>query len=319
MVKNYISLMLIFLLVSTIIYAQQSVFIDFGDPGAEWITSGNYNNMTGNTTVKGSNGIADLINDVGAKTGFTFAIVANFDNLNTGGTKNPTGDAANFDIDATKDSYYTSISHGNPNGKIYISGLDDSNYYSFEIFACRGVRENRETEFTITGNIEEIGFLNPGGITNVGGVTLLGNISNTLLINNVKPDSDGGISVRIKNGANNVSNWSYINALKMTETSDVLAIEEAILEENGVNVYPNPVGDKLNIDYMLYDDGIFSISIYDLTGRLVFNSENGENRVGIYSFKWNRSGNNGNKLTSGIYFLKLQTKNNTYSKKLILK
>ncbi len=312
METNYKKLFLMLLFVSTIAFSQQDVLIDFGDPGDDWVTAGNYNNMTEFTTVVASNGIADLVNSAGTSTGFGFAITSRFEHYNTAGATVPTGDAAAFDPNATKDSYFTSVNSGNSNGVITLSGLDDSKFYSFEIFAGRATTQNRETEFTITGNSVATGFLNPGGATSDG------NTSNTLLLNNIQP-SAGNITVGIKNGANNVSDWSYMNVLKMTESDATLAVREAILEENGLNIYPNPVGDELNIDYILNSDSISSILVYDITGRVVYNIKNGKNRSGIYSFKWNRADNNGVRLAPGTYFLKLQTEKGTFSKKLILK
>ncbi|MEE9437817.1 MAG: hypothetical protein V3V14_02375, partial [Saprospiraceae bacterium] len=135
MKTNYKNLFLLLCFVSTMAYSQQTVFFDFGDSGAP--TSGNYNNppLAPNNL---ANEITDLVNDAGSLTGFGWTIHDAFEWRNTSGISMPTGDAAIFDSEATNDSYFGSTTATeNENGGFTLTGLNDSYYYSFEIFASR--------------------------------------------------------------------------------------------------------------------------------------------------------------------------------------
>lgn len=68
------------------------------------------------------------------------------------------------------------------------------------------------------------------------------------------------------------------------------------------NVYPNPAIDKIKVSYL----GKYSINIIDLSGKTVINID-GNNDEEI-----NLSG-----LNSGVYFIQLKTKNETFTTKLI--
>jgi hypothetical protein len=303
MKTNYKKLLLILLLVGPMVFSQQTVvLIDFGSLGAIPATNLNYNTVE---STEVDTEIANLIDNTGTSTGFVYKVTDRFNGLNVFGTQTPSGDAV--------DSYYGDTGNFGgiePTGAFTLSGLDNSKFYSFEVFASRmSVSDNRETLYTITGSTTATGTLNAGN-----------NEANTVLINNIQP-SGGVITFKAEEGPNNNNSlgFYYLGALKMTETDQVLAIEEAILEANGLNVYPNPVGDELNIDYKLSNESVSEISVFDITGRLVYNAKNSKNQVGTYSFKWSRLDNNGGRLAAGTYFLKLQTETKAFSKKLILK
>jgi len=310
MKNNYIKLVAVFLLSTTISFAQKTVIIDFGDPQASWQAPGtsNYNNMSEYAATVGSNGIADMVDNTGAATGFAFSITGNFEYFNTSGTQAPVGDAAMFDTMATRDSYFTSDS--NPNGIIKISGLDNAKYYSFEIFAGRKTTQNRESKFTITGSNTEIGYLNPGG------ATADGNNSNIVIIRNVQPSS-GEITIGLGKGTNNVSQWSYMNVLNMIETA-TLSVADEILTKNNISVFPNPVKETLSINYILHQENKTSVSIFDITGRLIFSDKNGSNQAGTYSYTWNRRNNQGGKVATGLYFLEFKIGSKKLTRKIVV-
>jgi hypothetical protein len=81
-------------------------------------------------------------------------------------------------------------------------------------------------------------------------------------------------------------------------------------------VYPNPFNGITNIEFNIKPQDIVEAQIFDVTGRLVKTFESFE-----YSAKkiiWNTSGNKSGELSSGVYFFILRTKENLYSKKLLL-
>jgi len=309
MKTNYKNLFLSLCFVSTMAYSQQTVFIDFGSSATE--TMGNYNNAT--DVSSSGTPITDLINDTGAATGFGYDLYDGFIDRNTTGSMAPTGDAAEFDAEATRDSFFGSIGHGgvnDPNGGFTLTGLDDTKYYSFEVFAARlGVGDVREALYTVTGSTTATGTLNSSN-----------NEMNTLMINDVQP-TGGQITFDATHGAGNTNGakYFYLGAVKIQETITPLAVDDFILDNGGLTVHPNPVEDVLNINYVLKNASKTSITIYDVNGRLVFNADNGLNQSGTYNFKWNRTDNNGSLVASGFYLLKMQTEAGILTKKIILK
>jgi hypothetical protein len=72
------------------------------------------------------------------------------------------------------------------------------------------------------------------------------------------------------------------------------------------------------IRYGLAKPGEVSLKVYDITGRLVRTLVAGEKKAGIYSIHWNGRDSQGKKVSSGIYFYRLQSGKYTSTKKLIL-
>ncbi len=320
MKTNYTTILML-LLATTFSFAQQTVLLDLGDFNSDaWFADVNtYNNVTdaGVSGVynahAGSHGIADMINDAGTNTGFTFAITQDFQYFGGNGnvTANPmTGAAASFDSNAVRDYFFTSENDGNPVAQISFSGLDDTKFYAFEIFASRKTNgSNRNSQYTIAGATTEVVTLRPDSF---GGSDAEGNTSNTVIANAVQP-SAGVITLTLEKASDNTSSWAYLNCLKMEET-DTATVENQALSTEGLDVYPNPVADVLNIDYKLNETGAVKLSITDITGRIIHTENTAENQVGTYSLKWNR-----NNVAAGIYFLQLQSGTSKISKKVVLK
>lgn len=77
---------------------------------------------------------------------------------------------------------------------------------------------------------------------------------------------------------------------------------ENLQSTSAVNIYPNPVGDELNISA---DDVIFSVEIQDMSGRVVLSSGMNTTRINTSS------------LSAGGYIMQIQTKSGTVRTKLI--
>jgi len=317
--KNNYKLFIMLLLATTISFAQQTLLLDLGDEYVGKHAPGNWNNMTSGVygTQPGDHAIADMVNDAGTNTGFSFAITGAFQYFGGYGnlvTDTPmTGAAAAFPTEAVRDYFFTK-SDEDANGEITFSNLDNAKFYYFEIFASRKSAQNRETQYTITGTETQTIYLNPGGA----GGSADGNISNTVISVGIQPQG-GNITIGVTNGPNSASIYSYINCLKMVETTTTASLEDEVLANGGLQLYPNPVEDVLNINYTLTDSTESSILIYDITGRLIYNVTNALNQTGTYSYKWNRLDNSGKSVSAGMYLLSLKTNTKTVTKKLILK
>ncbi len=77
--------------------------------------------------------------------------------------------------------------------------------------------------------------------------------------------------------------------------------------------YPNPFNPVTVISYQLKTGSIVSLKVYDIIGKEVAILVNSNQEAGYYSVSFD-----GNKLTSGIYFYKLETDNFTAIKKMTL-
>ncbi|MFZ1321861.1 MAG: CHRD domain-containing protein [Ignavibacteria bacterium] len=77
--------------------------------------------------------------------------------------------------------------------------------------------------------------------------------------------------------------------------------------------YPNPFNPETNIDFTIPENGNVSLQLYDYTGRLVKTLFGGFKSAGYYSYKLNASD-----ISSGIYFYKLESGNQSITKKLML-
>ncbi|WP_267405993.1 MULTISPECIES: reprolysin-like metallopeptidase [unclassified Chryseobacterium] len=99
-----------------------------------------------------------------------------------------------------------------------------------------------------------------------------------------------------------VGNVFYnINPVNFTITQQVLAVSETAANKDAFAVYPNPSKGLLNIKFSNQKDN-FDVTVYDTSGRLVFNSFNNKlNKDNLGTFDLTH-------LTKGDYLVKIKTK-----------
>ncbi len=79
---------------------------------------------------------------------------------------------------------------------------------------------------------------------------------------------------------------------------------------SSINVYPNPANDKLNIEFDDSMEGQTTIEIFDLEGRLIYNSHvNADQKNQIINIS---------SVNAGIFSLRITTKNKTFNQKLVI-
>jgi hypothetical protein len=76
----------------------------------------------------------------------------------------------------------------------------------------------------------------------------------------------------------------------------VTAIEPIVLSGVTLNVFPNPVNDKLNISFSDFMESKYSFSITDANSRLIFSGKATENPQPVDM----------NSVTPGVYFIKVE-------------
>lgn len=82
--------------------------------------------------------------------------------------------------------------------------------------------------------------------------------------------------------------------------------------------YPNPFNPSTEISYNLVSAGNVTIDIYNAKGAKIRTLVNQAQTAGSHTVTWNGSDDNGNVLSSGIYFYKMGTDNTNDMKKMVL-
>lgn len=138
--------------------------------------------------------------------------------------------------------------------------------------------------------------------------------------NNLWEDSTGynSLNHQIKITMNaNGSSYTGSNYFELYNGVSDVEMEEPINPKNyNVDAYPNPFNGTTTIVFNFNPQEIIEAQIYDSIGRLVKSFEPAE-----YSNKkiiWNTADNKSKELSSGLYLFTLRTKENLYTKKLLL-
>jgi hypothetical protein len=106
-----------------------------------------------------------------------------------------------------------------------------------------------------------------------------------------------------------------VNAILQTAVVGILQNPEQSRPERFalVDAYPNPFNPSTTISFTLPSRSFVALKIFDLLGREVATIFSEEMSAGSYSKQWNAA-----KISSGIYFYRLQAESFTETKKLVL-
>lgn len=186
-----------------------SLYFDFGDSAQ--LTAGNYNNVIVNPPTTLS--ILNAIDSTGAGTGIGMTAAGFYNGSNQSGTVAPSGAAAIFDPQATRDNAFghAAAFGGNPltpSATLDFTGLNPLLSYDFTFFASRlPATDNRETEYAVTGSNAGTAYLDAAN-----------NVSNVAIVSGITPTGAGTIQVVVDPGPNNSSTslFYYLGALELT-------------------------------------------------------------------------------------------------------
>ena len=104
------------------------------------------------------------------------------------------------------------------------------------------------------------------------------------------------------------SYWSKESSFIVTTKTDVEGNDPAVIRESNLyNNYPNPFNPSTVIKFDVAKAGKVTLRVYSVTGELVEELLNKEVISGSYSINWDGTNTFGKKMSSGIYFYKLQT------------
>jgi hypothetical protein len=96
--------------------------------------------------------------------------------------------------------------------------------------------------------------------------------------------------------------------------ADLMIPAEYSLKQN----FPNPFNPVTTIGFNLPHSGNVSLVVYDVLGRLVAKLVDGHMRFGEHQVLWDGKSDNGQSLSSGMYFINLKAGDYTSSKKMVL-
>ncbi len=104
-----------------------------------------------------------------------------------------------------------------------------------------------------------------------------------------------------------VVNWDtyYLDDFNLSSTP--LLIQD-INDSEIINVYPQPAIDNLNIDIKLSNNDVNRLDLYDIQGKVLLST--------VVNQDSNNASLDVSELNSGIYFVKVQSKNNLHTKKV---
>ena len=103
-------------------------------------------------------------------------------------------------------------------------------------------------------------------------------------------------------------------------TKAVIEVQKAIPAEYALSQnYPNPFNPVTTIGFNLPEDGLVKVSVFNLLGQEVRTLVSSRLEAGSYKTTWNSLDNYGRKVSTGMYFYRLQVDNKIISmKKMVL-
>jgi len=229
------------------------VNIDFGNTE----TPRPWNNVS---ALLAGNSVTGLSDSQGNTTSVNINIDDSFGGINTNGPTS-TSTMMNLPGEATRDSFWGNAagvfaSKSETTGGFIISGLKQDKSYNFIFFASRtGSTDNRETYFNVKGKNEQTLYVNASN-----------NTSEVVTANEITPNDDGAVSIKIGAGSNNtnVYKFFYINSLTISPSG---ASSVNIPRGGMCKLYPNPFKSTINIEA---DHIIGDVDVFDITGKIVY-------------------------------------------------
>jgi flagellar hook assembly protein FlgD len=91
-------------------------------------------------------------------------------------------------------------------------------------------------------------------------------------------------------------------------------VKDFLLEQN----YPNPFNPSTEIKFHIAQQSFVTLKIYDLLGREIETLVSEELDNGVYIVDWNGDNNFGEKVSSGIYFYRIEAGSFINSMKMLL-
>jgi len=226
----------------------------------------------------------------------------------------------NISTDASGQSIFNSVLAGN-NLPYTISKTG--------FFDYNGTLDVVDTDVTedITMNIAEytVTFVINDGINpienanvNFNSEDVLTDINGHAVFNNVSPENNIPYIIT-KTGYNTYNGTLNVNSnVQETISLSSNVNVNVLLKHSGIKVSPNPFKDFVTIQFYIENNANTIINIYSCQGKLIKSVQAGELSQGNHQITWNASDSSGQKVSNGIYFIKVISENTIRSKKIFL-
>lgn len=231
----------------------------------------------------------------------------------------------------------------NEEGQFFVDGLNPLSEYSVEISG-----ENINTTVTnimtleenhgesvvlyttlsqtgkgaLTGTIVESGFLQQANVEIVGGISTTTLDDGSYLLNDINPgeytlrmtigEKSRDTLVTVTAGVTRQIDFGFINDnVNDIENESKFIPTEYMLMQN----YPNPFNPSTQVNYSIPKEGVIKLTVFNVLGQLVTTLVDDYQKAGNYSIRFDTSNLN---CSSGIYFYRLESKEFTTSRKMLL-
>jgi len=190
------------------------LLFDFGSGGTPTTDDpiNTWNNITESVGASDSGQLLNLMTTDGRTTEIDLVMLSRFNGANQSGTL----EFDRFWTDATRDSLFGNTETFSGRSDVFpsfkLTGLDPLLTYDFTFYASRmGIRDNRETGYTLTG-----------ANTGFAALDVAANIENVVTATGIEPDAAGEITISLAPTANNNNayHFTYLGVMKVEPTPE---------------------------------------------------------------------------------------------------
>jgi|TARA_B100001146_G_scaffold93662_1_gene82992 hypothetical protein len=112
---------------------------------------------------------------------------------------------------------------------------------------------------------------------------------------------------------------NYMGYQDTSNCSQVLTIEKQVPISYALyNAYPNPFNPVTTLHYVLPEDAMVNITIYNMMGRIVKSMVNSEQNAGYKLVQWNATNDASQPVGAGLYLYSMQAGEFRKTKKMVL-
>ena len=115
-----------------------------------------------------------------------------------------------------------------------------------------------------------------------------------------------------------INDWCIDDVLLSGDATDADPVEVVPIYTELTGNYPNPFNPETKINFNLHEDQMVEINVYNVKGQIVRQLVKDQHLAGQHSIIWNGTDDSGNAVSSGVYFYKMKTVNNSFQRKMIL-
>ncbi|MEM7101715.1 MAG: FG-GAP-like repeat-containing protein [Bacteroidota bacterium] len=106
------------------------------------------------------------------------------------------------------------------------------------------------------------------------------------------------------------------DVIMLFENELTVSTETPFVGLSDISVFPNPFSDKVNIEYELNQSMDITVSIQDLTGKLISTLHDGIHSQGKHNLLWSGSNNSGIIVANGVYLVTIEAEGRMQSREV---